>query len=273
MNYYSSPFCPDDDRVYTSNGKMKISKLYYKMNPKRDPYNRILDIQNLFLSKCVSTNKISDDNLKNKKKKNLSDIKDINEYYNKINKNINEIKTQEENQNHFNGYSNFFQTSIKVNNENYKKKNMSELESKINNNINSNLNSNIFNETSSNNYNHSKETFNKPKILNHSQSHSQVLRLDKTYYKYPTLNKKIYVLNHKNKTEDIGPTKFSLSSNPSYFYNNNSPNNKNYPPFPKQNYLNFQFDFDIIKNSTLGQLKQYQMKEIQNRKKLKPFIY
>ena len=48
MNY-SSPFCPDDAEVFTTKGKMKISKLYYKMNPKRDPYNRILDIQNLFL--------------------------------------------------------------------------------------------------------------------------------------------------------------------------------------------------------------------------------
>ena len=48
MNY-SSPFCPDDDKILTKDGKMKISKLYYKMNPRRDPYNKIIDVQNFFL--------------------------------------------------------------------------------------------------------------------------------------------------------------------------------------------------------------------------------
>ena len=68
MNY-SSPFCPDDDKILTKDGKMKISKLYYKMNPRRDPYNRILDIQNLFLSKCISTNINKNKSRENKRNK------------------------------------------------------------------------------------------------------------------------------------------------------------------------------------------------------------
>ena len=46
-----------------------------------------------------------------------------------------------------------------------------------------------------------------------------------------------------------------------------------YIPFAKQNYLNGQFDFDLCKKTTLTQLKQYQIKETQNRNKVKPFVY
>ena len=81
MNY-SSPFCPDDDQVFTKNGKMKISKLYYKMNPKRDPYNKIMDVQNIFLSKCVSFDK--NKTLEKKLRKQKSLIVYINMYFNNI---------------------------------------------------------------------------------------------------------------------------------------------------------------------------------------------
>ncbi len=115
MNY-SSPFCPDDDKVITSNGKMKISKLYYKMNPKRDPYNKILDVKNFFLSKCVSVNK---DNILEKKldkQKSLKDLRDLNDYYNNLNKNGNQILLSPEDlPYYFNDYSNFFPTAIKIN--------------------------------------------------------------------------------------------------------------------------------------------------------------
>ena len=286
MNY-SSPFCPDDAEVFTTNGKMKISKLYYKMNPKRDPYNRILDIQNLFLSKCISTNinkNNEDEKQKLKKDKNLKELKDINEYYNNISKKIfdkdENIKYQfslnQEEVPYFNDYSSIFQTSIKINNTNYKSKNISCSDSKFNNskinmsNINSKGSSNIIN-NSSNNYEQSKSTFNKPKILTHS--HSYVVKLDKTYYKSPTINKKILVLNHKNKKFN-NSSRFSFSNNSSYYFNDSDMAKFNeYNPFAKQNYLNGQFDFDLSKTKALGQLKQYQIKETQNRNKVKPFVY
>ena len=278
MNY-SSPFCPNDAEVFTSKGKMKISKLYYKMNPKRDPYNRILDIQNLFLTKCISNNiNKNKDEEKNKKDKNLKELKDINEYYNNISKNtiINknnenskyQYSINQEEVPYFNDYSTIFQTSIKINNTNYKNRNVSCSESKLNNsNINnSNMGSasNIINNSSNN------SIFNKPKILNHS--HSYVLKLDKTYYKSPTLNKKIYVLNQKKRI--FNSSRFSMSNNSSGFFNDSDMAKlSDYIPFAKQNYLNGQFDFDVSKSKTLGQLKQYQIKETQNRIKVKPFVY
>ena len=279
MNY-SSPFCPDDDEVFTTNGKMKISKLYYKMNPKRDPFNRILDIQNIFLTRCVS-NQSDIIDLKMKKEKNLKDIKDINDYYNILNKKNNnkinhKILNREEKPFYFSDYNrNFFPTSIKVNNTNYRNKNISCSESKFNSktnnsNINSKGSSNICN-NSSININQSISTFNKPKIINHS--HSYVLKLDKTYYKSPTLNKKIYILTHNNKKIN-NSSRFSLSNNSSGFFDDSDMTKYNdYIPFAKQNYLNGQFEFDLSKKNELGQLKQYQMKETQNRNKVKPFIY
>ena len=74
---YSSPFCPDDDKVMTKNGKMKISRLYYKMNPRRDPYNKILEVKNIFLSKCVSINKDKILEKKIQKQKSLKDLRNI----------------------------------------------------------------------------------------------------------------------------------------------------------------------------------------------------
>ena len=286
MNY-SSPFCPDDAEVFTTNGKMKISKLYYKMNPKRDPYNRILDIQNIFLSKCISDNINKNNEPKKKKEQNLKEIKDLNEYYNNINKSIsnksNDINNyqislnQEEVPYFFNDYSTIFQTSIKVNNTNYKNKNISCSESKFNYNNGSDIcskrSSNINNNNSSINYEQTKSTFNRAKILNKNNSHSYILKLDKTYYKSPTLNKKICVLGPK-KRKIYNSSKFSLSNNSSLVFNDNDMAKYNdYIPFAKQNYLNGQFDFDLSKKTALTQLKQYQIKETQNRNKVKPFVY
>ena len=271
MNY-SSPFCPDDDVVYTSNGKMKISKLYYKMNPKRDPYNRILDIQNLFLSKCVSPRKEKSQN-----QNSLKEIKDINEYYNKISKNINynlnDNNNQKEFPHYFNDFSNIFQTSIKV--IGTKNEILSGTDRQNNNNSNninnSNATSNLGND-SSNNSNRSKSIFNKPKILNHSRSHSYVLKLDKTYYKKTTLNKKVYVLNHKDKKEN-NPSLINSSNSSCYLNYSDNIKYNNYIPYSKPNYLNIQFDVDLSQKAVLGQLKQYQIKETQDRNKLKPFVY
>ena len=44
-------------------------------------------------------------------------------------------------------------------------------------------------------------------------------------------------------------------------------------PLSRQNYLNEQFFFDNNKKNILSYLKRYQIKEIQNRRKIKPFIY
>ena len=256
------------------------------MNPRRDPYNRILDIQNLFLSKCISTNinkNNEDEKQKLKRKNNLKELKDINEYYNNISKKNFDIdentkyqfSLNQEEVPYFNDYSSIFQTSIKINNTNYKSKNISCSDSKFNNskinmsNINSKGSSNIIN-NSSNNYEQSRSTFNKPKILTHS--HSYVVKLDKTYYKSPTLNKKILVLNHKKKFNNS--SRFSMSNNSSYYFNDSDMAKFNeFNPFAKQNYLNGQFDFDLSKTKALGQLKQYQIKETQNRNKVKPFVY
>ena len=119
---YSSPFCPDDDKVMTKNGKMKISRLYYKMNPRRDPYNKILEVKNIFLSKCVSINKDKILEKKIQKQKSLKDLRNINEYYNKINKNNRQILLNPEIMNYkYDDYSSIFQTSIKIDNKtNYK---------------------------------------------------------------------------------------------------------------------------------------------------------
>ena len=44
-------------------------------------------------------------------------------------------------------------------------------------------------------------------------------------------------------------------------------------PLSRQNYLIDNFDFDNSKKSTLTHLKQYQIRETQNKAKLKPFVY
>ena len=125
MNY-SSPFCPDDDKIITKNGKMKISRLYYKMNPRRDPYNKILDIQNFFLSKCVSINKEKDIEKKIKRQRSLKEIRDMNDYYNKMNKTGNQIVFNPEDiPYYFYDYSNFFPTAINIEGKtNYKNQNL-----------------------------------------------------------------------------------------------------------------------------------------------------
>ena len=143
---YISPFCPDDDKIITKNGKMKISKLYYKMNPRRDPYNKIIDVQNFFLSKCVSLNK--DKNFENKfqKQKSLKELRNFNEYDIKFNQSGSQISKSPEDTLQFsnNDFSNIFQTSIKIDNikTNYKNLNLNNNEA-LQNIDNSKINSNI----------------------------------------------------------------------------------------------------------------------------------
>ena len=149
MNY-SSPFCPDDDQVITKNGKMKISKLYYKMNPKRDPYNKIMDVQNIFLSKCVSFDKNKTLEKKLRKQKCLKDIKDMNDYFNNMNKTGNHIVLNSEGiPYYYDDYSNIFQTAIKIDNKtNYKNVNIynnGSLQSFDNSKLNSNFIESSFN--------------------------------------------------------------------------------------------------------------------------------
>ena len=261
---YSSPFCPDDDKVMTKNGKMKISRLYYKMNPRRDPYNKILEVKNIFLSKCVSINKDKILEKKIQKQKSLKDLRNINEYYNKINKNNRQILLNPEIMNYkYDDYSSIFQTSIKIDNKTNYKNNIQD-----SNNSGSIQNDNTnFNEASFNNQSM------KEKILNHS--HSYVIKLDKTYYKYPIFNRKIYVLNNKNRREyEKNPSIFKLADNTNIFFNDSDMSKYNeIIPLSRQNYLIDNFDFDNSKKSTLTHLKQYQIRETQNKAKLKPFVY
>ena len=133
MNY-SSPFCPDDDKILTKDGKMKISKLYYKMNPKRDPYNKILDVQNFIFSKCVSINKDKLSEQKLKKQKSLKDVRDMNEYYNNMNKiRSHTIINPEDIPYYNNDNSNIFQTALKIcSNTNIKNSTLDKINSRIN---------------------------------------------------------------------------------------------------------------------------------------------
>ena len=292
MNY-SSPFCPDDDVVFTTKGRMQISKLYYKMNPKRDPINRILDIQNIFLSKCISpnVNKNESEKINKKKEKNLKEIKDMNEYYSHISQKTPYINQMEVNQLidqyqsllnreeapfYINDYKTFFQTSINVvdsDNKNNNNQNVTSSMSKYNSEINSKVSSNLLNTNNLISINNEQSTtyLNKAKIL--PRSHSYVIKLDKNYYKAPTLNHKICILNHKSKKGNDNE-KVPMKNNSSGFFDDSDMFQYNkYLPFAKQNYLNGQFDFDVSKKGTYKQLKEYQMKEIQSKKKLKPFVY
>jgi hypothetical protein len=266
MNY-SSPFCPDDDQVFTKNGKMKISKLYYKMNPKRDPYNKIMDVQNIFLSKCVSFDKNKTLEKKLRKQKSLKDIKDMNDYFNNMNKTGNQIVLISEGiPYYYDDYSNIFQTAIKIDNKtNYKNVNIynnGSLQSFDNSKLNSNFIESSFNNNSM-----------KPKLLNHSNSY--IIKLDKIYYKTPNLNRKIYILNNKSRKEvEKSQNLFKLSNNSTIFFDDSDMSKySEIIPLSRQNYLNEQFEFDKYKKSNLTYLKQYQIKETQNRIKTKPFIY
>lgn len=80
MFFNSSPLPPDDITI-TSYGKVKISNLFYKMDPRREPCNRIKALETIFIKKCLSTANI------NESKKNKKCIKSIyfNEYHNNIN--------------------------------------------------------------------------------------------------------------------------------------------------------------------------------------------
>ena len=268
MNY-SSPFCPDDANIITKNGKMKISKLYYKMNPKRDPYNKIIDIQNFFLSKCVSNNKDNKFEKKLQNPKSLKELKIINNCYNNINKNDKPIIINPEDLPYFNDdSSNIFQTALQIGNKtNYKNINIEKYKTGIyQTNDNSKFSTNFI-DSSLNDQSYKQRTLN--------QSHPYVIKLDKTYYKSPTVHRKIYILNNKNKREiDKNQQLFRTNDISSVIFNDSDMSKySEIIPLSRQNYLNEQFDFDNCKKNTLTYLKQYQMKETQNKAKIKPFSY
>ena len=264
MNY-SSPFCPDDDKILTKDGKMKISKLYYKMNPKRDPYNKILDVQNMFFSKCVSMNQDKQSGNKIRKQRSLKDVRDMSDIYNK---NMNKNRTQtiinvEDLPYYYSDSSNIFQTALKIiNNTNDK----NSTKDKNQTNDNSKFSTNIIDSSINN------QKSNKQKTLN--QSHSYVIKLDKTYYKSPTTHKKIYILNKTKKENEKYQGIFKNNDNTTIFFNDSDMSKYNeIIPLSRQNYLIDNFDFDNSKKSTLTHLKQYQLRETQNKAKLKPFVY
>ena len=267
MNY-SSPFRPDDDQIFTKDGKMKVSKLYYKMNPKRDPYNKILNVQNFIFSKCLSINKDKHLEQKLKKQKSLKDVREMSEYYNNnINKNRSQTMINPEDIPYYsNDNSNIFQTALKIcNNTNIKNSTLDKINSRIYpTNDNSKFSSNIIDSS----FNHSNKQ--KPLI----QSHSYIIKLDKTYYKSPNNHRKIYILN-KNRRETEKYQGIFRINNSSTICINDSDMSKysEIIPLSRQNYLNEQFDFDKIAKTTLTHLKQYQIRETQNRKKIKPFVY
>ena len=266
---YISPFCPDDDQIITKNGKMKISKLYYKMNPKRDPYNKIINVQNFFFSNCVSINKDYQWEKKLQKQKSLKELRDINNYYNNINKNNNPvISNQEDFPYYTNDSSNIFQTALQIGNKtNYKNVNIDKNKTGLyQTNDNSKFTTNFI-DSSLNNQSYKQRTLN--------QSHQYVIKLDKTYYKSPTVERKIYILNKNNKREIDKNQQIFRSNDISSVIFNDSDMSKysEIIPLSRQNYLNEQFDFDNCKKNTITYLKQYQIKETQNRTKKRPFVY
>ena len=113
----------------------------------------------------------------------------------------------------------------------------------------------------------------KPKLLNHSNSY--IIKLDKIYYKTPNLNRKIYILNNKSRKEvEKSQNLFKLSNNSTIFFDDSDMSKySEIIPLSRQNYLNEQFFFDNNKKNILSYLKRYQIKEIQNSRKIKPFIY
>jgi len=265
---YISPFCPDDDQIITKNGKMKISKLYYKMNPRRDPYNKIIDVQNFFFTKCVSLNKEKNYDKKIQKQKSLKELRNFNEYDIRTSKTGNQISISPEDiPFYYNDSSNIFQTSIKINDKTNNKNSNSNLNNKehVQNIDNSKVNPNVgpyFNNNAI-----------KSKILNKSKSY--IIKLDKIYYKIPTLNKQIYILNNRNRREFKKRRHlFRLSDDSGVLFDDSDMSKYDkIIPLSRQNYLNEQFFFDNNKKNILSYLKRYQIKEIQNRRKIKPFIY
>ena len=267
MNY-SSPFRPDDDNIFTKDGKMKVSKLYYKMNPKRDPYNKILNVQNFIFSKCLSINKDKNLEQKLKKQKSLKDVREMSEYYNNnINRNRSQtIINPEDIPYYSNDSSNIFQTALKIcSNTNIKNSTLDKINSRLNQtNDNSKISSNIINSS----LNHS----NKQKSL--IQSHSYIIKLDKTYYKSPNNNRKIYILNKNRRETEKNQGIFRINKYSTICFNDSDMSKySEIIPLSRQNYLNDQFNFDNSARTTLTHLKQYQIRETQNKAKIKPFVY
>ena len=238
-----SHYAPNDDDVITTKGRLKVSKLYYKMNPKRDPINRIKEIQDLFLNKCLSSSCNKSSKLDLKQQKNIKDIQYVNECHNK---NLNKQNSVEDIIiSDLNDYSKFFPTSIKI--ENNKESSNNNFSSK---NTGSDLPSVYFNSPNIlNNIQENKEV--KKNII--LKSHSQILKLDKVYCKAP-LNRK-YVLGKRNRGWMF----------PKVYSGDN--------PKVKLSFLKCDYDFEKTRNGSLGQLKEYEMKEVQNLMKLKPFVY
>ena len=173
--------------------------------------------------------------------KNIKDIQYVNECHNK---NLNKHNSVENIfNNNLENYSKLFPTSIKVENN----------KDNINN-----------NSASKNTETHMPSVcFNSPNILNSNKenkknnivkSYSRILKLDKTYCKAPL--SRLYVLGKRNK-DWIFPRQFSNVEDQKV----------------KFSYLQFDYDFEKTKNGSLGQLKQYEMKESQNLMRLKPFVY
>ena len=89
------------------------------------------------------------------------------------------------------------------------------------------------------------------------------------------MNRKVYILNNKSRKDIENNSQTIKLNNFSSIYFNDSDMSKysEIIPLSRQNYLNDQFDFDNCKRNTLNYLKQYQIKETQNKTKVKPFVH
>lgn len=247
--------------------KLKISKLFYEMNPLRDPKERLKIAEELFLNNCVQNNlsqreKNAFSERKKLPKLNLQNIKNVYNFSNRnnqINKNNNITKSLSEK---------FLITSLKI-----PKNSIKYLKNK--NNFNKNKNNKDFHK----NYSQYKKVIIHKNCMNKNE-------LDFNKFKGKDFENEIL-----KDTLNKQKTSFNMLNN--YYSYENSLDENNITPRNNIKYdikkyyrsnmilpkITKQFIKPLFENNKskeikdIFSLKQYQIKEIEEKLKLKPFIY
>ena len=244
--------------------KLKISKLYYEMNPFYDPQIKLKIAENLFLNNCIKNNfslKEKNTDKGSFKKYNLRDIKYVHDFaigkrpLNELNLNIKQKKINIQQ----NNINNLLITSLKSPRYSYKF-----IQLKINDNKNNYDDNNQF----------EKIMTNKKTYINKFKSNFSSENFENKLLKQ-TLNKNNIHMN-------------LLENNFNYDLNKNMLNDKSYINYDSTKYYRSNMilhkktkkyiipSFECNKSKELKDLyslKQFEMKEIEERMKLKPFIY
>ena len=242
--------------------KLKISKLFYEMNPLRDPKERLKIAEDLFLNNCIQNNLQKEkQSLSERKKFPKLNIKNLKYIYDYTNRNIPTINKKN---NHFakNLSQNFLITSLKLPISNIKYRKI-----KIINKINKN----------SFKIDRQLEKRIKPKI--------NLNKIESNFNKYNCEdfeNENLKDIFNKNEkiSLNILNNNFSYESSDNNIIRNNNYDIKKYyrsnmvlPKITKK-YIKPLFENNKSKEiKDLFSLKQYQIKEIEEKIKTKPFIY